>query len=67
MTEVCQLWGVDKTWTTPYHPQANGMVEQNNRGWETLRAMLLGKSGQMGRVVTTTIKDIPGNPHTATG
>ena len=34
ITELCQLWGVGKTRTTKYHPQANGMVEQNNRGLE---------------------------------
>ena len=42
MTELCQLWGVEKTRTTPYHPQANGMVKRNNRGiGDSLRAMLL--------------------------
>ena len=46
MTELCQLWGVDKTRTTLYHPQANGMVERNNKGLgDSLRAMLLGRSG----------------------
>ena len=44
MTELCQLWGVDKTRTTPYHPKANGMVERNNKGLgHSLRAMLLGR------------------------
>ena len=42
MTELCQLWGVDKTRKTPYHPQANGMVERNNKGLgDSLQAMLL--------------------------
>ena len=46
MTELCRLWSVDKTRTTPYHPQANCMVEQNHKGLgDSLRAMLL-KRGQ---------------------
>ena len=35
--EVCRLLNIKKTWTTPLHPQSDGMVERLNR---TLEAML---------------------------
>ena len=34
---VCQLLGIRKTRTTPFHPQSDGMVERFNR---TVKAML---------------------------
>ena len=37
MQHLCQLLGMQKTRTTPFHPQADGMVERFNR---TLEAML---------------------------
>ena len=37
MKEVCELLGIKKTRTSPYHPQSDGMVERFNR---TLEAML---------------------------
>ena len=24
--EICRLLGIVKTWTTPYHPQSDGMI-----------------------------------------
>ena len=44
MDELCTLWGVRKSHTTPYRPQANGVVKRGNRDLgDMLRSMLLGK------------------------
>ena len=31
LLEVCKIFGIEKKRTTPYHTQANGMVERQNR------------------------------------
>ncbi len=31
LVEVCELLGIKKTRTTPYHPQSDGMVERSNK------------------------------------
>ena len=69
MTELCQLWGVAKTRTTPYHPQANGMVERNNKGLgDSLRALLLGRGQEeWDSLLPQIMRAHRGTPHTATG
>ena len=34
--ELCDYLGIDKTRTTPYHPQGNGLVERTNRSLKSL-------------------------------
>ena len=69
MTELCQLWGVDKTRTTPYHPQASGMVERNNKGLgNSLRAILLARGQDKWIVLLPKLlRAYQVTPHTATG
>ena len=68
MSELCQLWGVDKTRTTPYHPPANGMVERNNKGLgDSLRPMLLGREQEWDVLLSQLLRAYRGTPHTATG
>ena len=68
MSELCQLWGVHKTHTTPYHPQANGIVERNNRVLgDSLRALLT-KRGQdeWDTLLPQIMRAFRGTPHTTT-
>jgi len=44
MGDLCQIWAVNQSRTTPYHPQGNGDVEQNNRMLgDALRSLFLGR------------------------
>ena len=39
--EICQLLGINKTRTTPLHPQSDGMVERFNRTFEEYLAKVV--------------------------
>ena len=69
MKELCTLWNVEKTHTTPYHPQSNGIVERNNRGLgDSLRALLLDKGQDEWDVLLPHLmRAFRSTPHSATG
>ena len=69
MSELCQLWNVAKTHTTPYHPQANGMVERNNRGLgDSLRTLLLNRGqDEWDILLPQVMRAFRGTPHSTTG
>jgi hypothetical protein len=67
--ELCSLWRTEKTRTTPYHPQSNGVVERNNRGLgDALRALLLNQNQREWDLLLPQImRAFRGTPHTTTG
>ena len=69
MAELCTLWGVRKSHTTPYHPQANGVVERGNRDLgDMLRSLLIGKDEEDWDLLLPQImRTIRASPHKQTG
>ena len=69
MAELCALWGVRKSHTTPYHPQSNGVVERGNRDLgDMLRSMLIGKDEEDWDLLLPQImRTIRASPHKQTG
>ena len=67
--ELCALWGTEKSRTTPYHPQGNGMVERSNRDLgNALRALLLGGCEEDWDLLLPHImRSFRATPHSSTG
>lgn len=69
MAQLCQLWGVQKSHTTPYRPQGNGVVERGNRDLgNALRATLLHRTEEEWDLVLPQLtRSIRSTPHSFTG
>jgi len=68
MRDLCRVWGVNQSRTTPYHPQGNGVVERNNRMLgDALRSLLLGKSQEeWDAVLPQIMRAYRSTPHSST-
>ena len=68
MAELCALWGISKSRTTPYHPQSNGVVERGNRDLgDMLRTLLLNRSeDDWDLLLPYIMRSIRASPHQAT-
>lgn len=43
---MCQILGIEKTRTTPYRPQSDGMIERANRTIETMLGTFVDQNQQ---------------------
>ena len=66
--ELCQIWGCEKTRTSPYRPQGNSVVERLNRTLgASLRAMLIGQTQlEWDRLLPQIMRGIRATPHSTT-
>ena len=69
MKELCTIWGTEKSHTTPYHPEGNGVVERGNRDLgDSLRSLLLEADEQEWDLLLPQImRSIRASPHHSTG
>ena len=69
MAELSNLWRVDQTHTTPYHPQSNKVVERGNRVLgDALRALLRDRGqGDWDLVLLQLLRAFRGTPQASTG
>jgi transposase InsO family protein len=69
MQELCTLWDITKTRTTPYNPKGNAIVERGNRGLgDSLRALLIASpQEEWDLFVSQIMRAIRATPHSSTG
>ena len=69
LANLCRMWKVQKSRTTAYHPESNGVVERGNRALgDSLRTLLLGcDQEEWDLLLPQVMRAFRGTPHSSTG
>ena len=68
MRQLCDLYGVSKSRTTPYHPAGNGRVERMNQTLlDMLRTLTTEKQGRWHQYLPELLQVYNNTPHSSTG
>lgn len=66
--ELCKLYGIEKTRTTPYHPQGNGQTERFNRTLcQMIRSLEPSARHKWPELITQLVFLYNSTPHSVTG
>ncbi|PIK61118.1 Retrovirus-related Pol polyprotein from transposon [Apostichopus japonicus] len=65
--ELCRLLEINKTRTTPYYPQSDGMIERFNRTLEAMLALVVAPANEIGTAGSRSMLSYRSAIHESTG